>query len=835
VDSDTRAWACRQVQKYSRYHDDYVVLADSVRQVLEHVAATLAPHAIVQARAKTISSFAGKILRKRATCPNPVEDLTDLCGGRLIVQTREQVDRICEFLEQNFAVDWEHSEDAGSRLEHAEFGYLSRHYTISFQGHRFPNERVPIEVPARVAEMPNSRAEIQVRTLLQHAWAELSHELMYKSGLEVPRVWQRELARLAAMLEASDESIARLEDGLEAYASSYGAYMDDEQLEAEADLLLFVYEQDPESVGLALQIASVAKARGDWTTVCDILGPHKESGDAQVLLDLGVAVCRSNANRPRSEEYLRGKELIEAAAEADERIRAVAQAELADAWKPIDDQKAADSYRLAFDLCPGDPHVLEQHLSYEIRGGKWASVASAAGPAIQESLRVCRARIEVGVDLPQAHLSTGFFLLLSGSPYEALGEYAKGVHLSTSAFLLEQALSTVERIVGIAEEAPGVEWVRRVLLLGLAVRFPSPQRVEGVNALSTQGVQQLRLPVVILAGSCAAEEHEELEPLSEVVMRGFEGFEGTIIGGGTSNGVSGLVGALGTILKDAKTVGYLPQCMPVGAVADGRYEELRTVSGGGFDPLGPLQAWIDLVASGIDVRAVRVLGIGGGRVSAASYRLALGLGATVATLVDSGREAARIQEDSGWTATRRLLRLPVDTQSIRAFVGVLPRPVDAGLREVIAKAVHAEYLRKRLQEAQPTEPSLVPWAKLSDSLKDSNRLQADDMLAKLNRLGLKAVSVRDEPVVYRLSETQVDELAEAEHGRWVVERLLDGWRYGEVKDVASKVSPYLVGWSCLSEEVRQWDRDSVVAIPKILAAHGLEIRETTETESGTSS
>jgi hypothetical protein len=73
------------------------------------------------------------------------------------------------------------------------------------------------------------------------------------------------------------------------------------------------------------------------------------------------------------------------------------------------------------------------------------------------------------------------------------------------------------------------------------------------------------------------------------------------------------------------------------------------------------------------------------------------------------------------------------------------------------------------------------------------------------------------------TEEEVERLAEMEHGRWNVERLLEGWRYGPKKDVDQKVSPYLLPWSQLSEEVKGWDRNTVRELPKLLAMIEYEV------------
>jgi hypothetical protein len=62
-----------------------------------------------------------------------------------------------------------------------------------------------------------------------------------------------------------------------------------------------------------------------------------------------------------------------------------------------------------------------------------------------------------------------------------------------------------------------------------------------------------------------------------------------------------------------------------------------------------------------------------------------------------------------------------------------------------------------------------------------------------------------------------------EHGRWVIERLQSGWRYGEKRDPSNKLSPFLIPWEDLSKEVRGYDCNAVRAWPARLAEAGLQL------------
>jgi hypothetical protein len=66
-------------------------------------------------------------------------------------------------------------------------------------------------------------------------------------------------------------------------------------------------------------------------------------------------------------------------------------------------------------------------------------------------------------------------------------------------------------------------------------------------------------------------------------------------------------------------------------------------------------------------------------------------------------------------------------------------------------------------------------------------------------------------------------MAEYEHARWNVERLLEGWKYSTEKDVANKKSPSLIPWRDLTEGVKRWDRDAVRNVPLLLSKINYEI------------
>ncbi len=168
---------------------------------------------------------------------------------------------------------------------------------------------------------------------------------------------------------------------------------------------------------------------------------------------------------------------------------------------------------------------------------------------------------------------------------------------------------------------------------------------------------------------------------------------------------------------------------------------------------------------------------------------------------------------------------PADVTVLKPFVRVRGPKLAPALREAVARAIHEGYRRTQASSAPSQEPSTAKWDQLPDYLQESNRQQADDIMEKLRQIGctVRKVTGRD-AVLKTFTADEVEAMAEMEHGRWNVERLLNGWKWGKTKDVLNKTSPYLVSWADLPDEVKELDRQAVRNIPKLLASVGLEIR-----------
>jgi ppGpp synthetase/RelA/SpoT-type nucleotidyltranferase len=162
-------------------------------------------------RIKSEEALRNKVMYKNKY--THLDEITDILGVRIITLFENDVDTVLELLEKTFEiceiVD-KRKKERGGRIE---FGYNSLHVVVKFNDSRCQL--------VEYQKFQDIRFEIQIRTVLQHAWAEVEHGLGYKSFYEPPMSVKRKLNRLAATLEILDEEFENIRYDIALYNESF--------------------------------------------------------------------------------------------------------------------------------------------------------------------------------------------------------------------------------------------------------------------------------------------------------------------------------------------------------------------------------------------------------------------------------------------------------------------------------------------------------------------------------------------------------------------------------------------------------------------------------------
>ena len=192
------------IEKYEEKYTFYQEFTEKMKSLVERILhkQNIPIHSIVS-RTKTKNSLENKIAHAgdKYDC---LENITDLAGIRIITYYEDQIDQVAKFIRQEFCVDEENSVDKRKMLAPDRFGYLSLHLIV-----KLPLERVQLP---EYAQFKECKVEIQIRSILQHAWAEIEHDLEYKNQANVTDETRRQFSRLAGLLEFADLEFEKIRD-----------------------------------------------------------------------------------------------------------------------------------------------------------------------------------------------------------------------------------------------------------------------------------------------------------------------------------------------------------------------------------------------------------------------------------------------------------------------------------------------------------------------------------------------------------------------------------------------------------------------------------------------
>jgi predicted RNase H-like nuclease/ppGpp synthetase/RelA/SpoT-type nucleotidyltranferase len=195
------------------YAADHAALEEAGRQAVDLVVGILDEAGInylsVAGRAKSIASFAEKASRTldgRPLYPDPLRDIGDLLGVRVITFVAGDVEVVADLLADQLVV--RDDRDLGElTASEGRFGYASRHLQVALD---------PARADPGHGALRGREVQVQLRTVLQHAWAEFEHDIRYKGSVppEHASEFDRRFTLAAGLLELADQEFSAIRDRL---------------------------------------------------------------------------------------------------------------------------------------------------------------------------------------------------------------------------------------------------------------------------------------------------------------------------------------------------------------------------------------------------------------------------------------------------------------------------------------------------------------------------------------------------------------------------------------------------------------------------------------------
>ena len=163
-----------------------------------------------QPRLKEENSLLGKAFHRGKAYDDPYQEIEDKVGLRFVVLLAADIGKISALVEAGPRWTWSLDKDfeADRESRPLEFSYQSNHYVV--------RAKSDLDV-CGIRVLAGTPCELQIRTLLQHAHSELTHDNIYKRdpGTEISKKVERTVAKSMALIEAVDDFFAQVLDDLE--------------------------------------------------------------------------------------------------------------------------------------------------------------------------------------------------------------------------------------------------------------------------------------------------------------------------------------------------------------------------------------------------------------------------------------------------------------------------------------------------------------------------------------------------------------------------------------------------------------------------------------------
>ncbi|TON22741.1 GTP pyrophosphokinase [Vibrio parahaemolyticus] len=248
------------IRSYYENIEKYKLLCEEIHYILnKNLYLSEIEIASISSRSKSLDSFCEKIHRKHYK--DPFESITDFAGVRVVFLYEQDRELIEQVIEKSFDIVEKVDKVQDSEVDR--FGYGALHYIVklnkNYAGERYEDIR-------------DYRCEIQVRTILQDAWALVAHHLSYKQESDVPKHLRRKLNALSGLFETADDQFQHIREAREEYQLKVATAID------HSDTLVMSQDIELDSLIAFLKWKFPQRWLDDSTEVSELVAELKSLG-----------------------------------------------------------------------------------------------------------------------------------------------------------------------------------------------------------------------------------------------------------------------------------------------------------------------------------------------------------------------------------------------------------------------------------------------------------------------------------------------------------------------------------------------------------------------------
>jgi len=723
--------------------------------------------AVVQARAKKLDSFIEKCYRKECLKnerdPLDLEKgFTDLCGARVIVHTTQQVYEMCEFVKDNFEVDWKNSVDVSERLKDSEFGYRSIHYIVSFK----PNISYILGIDTHLEFLAGKKAEIQIRTVLQHSWADILHDRIYKSPATPLHRHMRAAAQIAALTETGDRQYEQFVDDFDSYSLNTTVNMPIKAVEQELKILRGMNENESHpftKLTNALKMAGFLRIVGRYEEICSILSGFISDKtldldkvvQARLWYEYGYAMCKGATT---DKAHNTGFAYLKKAANEYEYL----DNDDSSLWIPY--KRFYIEMLLAMGECETNSKISREYYErvlgvdasnpYALSNIVWVDETSPTQmlSILKAAMHVAEDHLVSQINVPFVYFALGRLSFAAGKEESGFDYYCRGLMFFANLPKAEQ-----KNI-----------WLRDKL------------EYEN-NYLKNNTKKQATTALKSAVSSLYEHLYKEKNIVSKKVF---------------------------TVTDDID-IKPLTEAL----AAAGLTETPLDISNE-WDAIGTIAAEVEICNNNLYMFIST-----NGQKAETVIQAALAMGVYVMCV-----NPMLVEKLSKDTAPPRLCGVPNEKEALLWVMLTPATPLDEQFIEAAAEKAHAAYVTSQTKKLWDSAPNMMRWDKLDDTFKNANISQVMCSAEIFSRNGFTLVKDTEKipqgALRYSdLTEEEQEALAKSEHARWISERVKDGWVYGK-RDDKRKRNEYIRIWDELTADIKNYDRNAIEILFKTFADGG---------------